>query len=152
MTTPQEPCDIVPECLEESGTYVGGSLKQIWRFFQTLCASRPSCNLGPVLGLPGWSVALHGLAMSVTSHLPVCRWLVPSPSHREQKQWAADRLAVSVPFQVFQFASQPGPMPVFLLRQVNPWDLTSAPLSLSRASCQGDDKIGFWVKGTNLSF
>lgn len=65
---------------------------------------------------------------------------------------ATDQWPRSFPLQVFQFANEPGPRPGFLERQVSPWDLTSAPLSLSKASCQGDDRIGFRVKGTNLVF
>lgn len=81
-----------------------------------------------------------------------CLQAVASPTVTVRRVAATDKWARSFPLQVFQFADKPGPRPGFLLRQVNPWDLTSAPLSLSRASCQGDDRIGFRVKGTNLVF
>lgn len=57
---------------------------------------------------------------------PVCL-LPPFPRSDPGETAAACRLSRGFPFQVFQLADQAGPRPGFLQRQVNPWDLTSAP-------------------------
>lgn len=57
--------------------------------------------------------------------------------------------ARSFPLQVFQFTAQAAPGWISA-EAGEPLGLALCPLSLSRASCQGDDRIEFRVEGTNL--
>lgn len=65
-----------------------------------------------------------------------------------QGRWLC-RPARSFPLQVFQFTGQAAPGWISA-EAGEPLGLALCPLSLGRASCQGDDRIEFRVEGTNL--